>query len=140
LGSAGESHSALSGFKKGEAMIEMLEGFPEDVVTFRAEGEVSGDDYEQVLVPAVEQRLADHEKIRLLYVLGEEFTGYSAGAMWDDAKVGMEHLFSWERIALVTDHDMYSRMVKGFGFLVPAHVKVFGTAEFEAAKDWVSER
>ncbi len=73
------------------------------------------------------------------YVLGDEFTGYSAGAMWDDAKVGMHHLFSWERIALVTDHDMYGRMTRGFGFLMPAQVKVFGTAELDAARAWVSE-
>lgn len=40
---------------------------------------------EQVLIPAIEQLLEQHSKIRLLYVLGSELSGYSAAAMWDDA-------------------------------------------------------
>ena len=120
-------------------MIKPLPDLPDNVLGFEAKGEVTGSDYEEVLVPAVEERLARGDKLRLLYVLGSDFTGYSVGAMWDDAKVGMQHLFSFERIALVTDHDLYSRATKGFGFLIPAHVKVFETAELDVAKAWVSE-
>jgi hypothetical protein len=119
-------------------MIELLSGLPDNVLGFEAKGEVTGDDYERVLVPAVEDRLTRNDKIRLVYVLGEDFSGYSAGAMWDDAKVGMHHLFSWERIALVTDHESYGRMTKGFGFLMPAKVRVFATAELDDAKTWAS--
>ena len=75
-------------------MIEMLSDLPDNVLGVEAKGEVTGGDYEQVLVPEIEERLARHDKIRLVYVLGEEFDGYSAGAMWDDTKVGMEHLLS----------------------------------------------
>jgi hypothetical protein len=32
----------------------------------------------------VEQALSEHDKVRLLYVLGAEFTGFSGGAMWED--------------------------------------------------------
>jgi hypothetical protein len=119
-------------------VIETIEGLAEGVVGFVAKGEVSGADYEQVLVPAIEAALKDNDKVSLLYVLGDEFTGYELAAMWDDAKVGMRHLFSWERIGLVTDHDAYRHMVKGFGFLIPAHVQVFPTAELDRARAWVS--
>ena len=120
-------------------MIEVLSDLPDNVLGFEAKGEVTGSDYEEVLVPAVEEQLSQSDKIRFLYVLGNEFTGYSAGAMWDDTKAGMKHLFSFERIALVTDHDIYSRVTNGFGFLIPAQVKVFETAELDAAKAWVSQ-
>ena len=120
-------------------MIELIDGLPDGVVGLSATGEVSGEDYERVLIPAVEQALADREKIRALYLLGPQFEGYSATAMWDDTKVGMAHLFAWERIALVTDHDGYRRLVRGFGFLIPAEVRVFAVAELEAAKAWVGE-
>jgi SpoIIAA-like len=120
-------------------MIEVIEGLPEGVLGFEAKGEVSGDDYEQVLIPAVERALEGQKKIRMLYVLGSEFDGYSAAAMWDDTKVGMEHLFSWERIAVVTDHDSYRHLIKGFGFLIPAKVRVFGIGELEDAKAWIGE-
>ncbi len=119
-------------------MIERIEGLGDGVIGFVAKGEVSGDDYEAVLVPAIEAALEDHEKVSLLYVLGDDFAGYELAAMWDDAKVGMKHLFAWERIALVTDHEAYKRMVQGFGFLIPAHVRVFPATDLEAAKAWVS--
>ena len=119
-------------------MIEVIEGLPDHVLGFEAKGEVTGEDYEQVLVPAVQSRLEESEKLSLLYVLGTEFEGYSAGALWDDTKVGMKTMSAWERLALVTDHETYRHMVKGFGFMMPAEVRVFGTGELDAAKAWVS--
>lgn len=121
------------------AMIESIPGLPNHVLGLEARGEVTGDDYEQVLIPAVERHLERHRKIRLLYVLGSEFEGLSAAAMWDDAKVGMEHPFSWERIAVVTDHDAYRRLFRGVGFLIPGKVRVFGLAQLDDAKAWISE-
>lgn len=44
------------------------------MIGVRAIGEVDDDD-EDVLAPAIEDRLTRHGKVRLLYVLGEEFTG-----------------------------------------------------------------
>lgn len=121
-------------------MIELLTGLPDDVVGLEAKGEVTGEDYDQVLIPAVEEAHRSHDKIRLFYVLGDEFDGYSAAALWDDAKVGMSHYFSWDRMALVTDHDAYRRLVKGFGFMLPAKVRVFDLAQLEEAKAWIAEK
>ncbi len=120
-------------------MIELIRDLPDDVLGIEARGEVTGEDYEQVLIPAVERHLERRSKIRLLYVLGSEFGGYSAAAIWDDAKIGMEHPFSWERIAVVTDDDGYRRLVRGFGFMVPGKVKVFDVAELDAARAWISD-
>ncbi len=119
-------------------MIDLIPDLPDNVLGIEARGEVTGEDYEQVLIPAVERHLESNDKVRLLYLLGSEFDGYAMAAIWDDTKIGMEHLFSWERIAVVTDHDAYRRLVKGFGFLIPAKVKVFELAELDAAKVWIS--
>ena len=100
---------------------------------------MTGEDYEEVLILAVERQLERHAKIRLLCVLGSEFGGYSAAAMWDDAKIGMEHPFSWERIAVATDNDGYRRLIKGFGFMVPGKVRLFDVADLDAARAWISE-
>ncbi len=120
-------------------MIELIADMPDGTLGFEARGEVSGEDYERVLIPAIERALEGHEKVRLLYLLGERFEGYSAAAMWDDAKVGMEHLLSWERIALVTDHEAYAKLVRGFGFLIPAKVRVFPLSGLDDAKAWLGE-
>jgi hypothetical protein len=69
-------------------VIELIEGLPDGVVGLEAVGEVSSDDYATVANPAVERALAQRGKIRLLHVLGDRFTGYTGGGMWDDAKSG----------------------------------------------------
>ncbi len=119
-------------------MIELIEGLPEGVVGLEAVGEVTSEDYETVAMPAIEGEKARREKLRLLYVLGSRFDGYTAGAMWDDTKLGLRHPFAWERIAVVTDVEHYRTLVKGFGWLIPGEVKLFSEADLDDAKAWVS--
>jgi hypothetical protein len=120
-------------------MIEVMIDLPERVLGLRARGEVTADDYRGTVVPAIEEKLTRFRKVRLLYVLGEDFKGYSGGAAWEDAKVGMKHLTSFERIAVVTDVDWVERAVKAFGFAFPGEVRVFDDDELEQARHWISE-
>ena len=84
-------------------MIEHLTNFPDNVLAFVCKGRVTKADYDTVLVPAVIQTLKTRNKVRLYYETSGDFTGIDPGAMWEDFKVGMEHLSRWERIAVVTD-------------------------------------
>ena len=118
-------------------MLERLKGLPENVLGFEAKGEVTGADYESVLIPAVEEILARRKRIRFLYHLGSEFTGFEAKAMWDDAKVGLQHLSAWERVAVVTDAGWIRTAMKAFGFVIPGSVKVFSNSEIAEARRWV---
>ena len=73
-------------------MIEILADFPGNVVAASAHGVVSRRDYQDILVPRVELTLKRHPKIRCYYELGREFSSMEAGAMWEDFKIGVEHL------------------------------------------------
>lgn len=119
-------------------MIEMIEGLGDGVVGARAVGKVTADDYESTLIPAVQAALSNHDKIRMLYVLGSEFEGYEAEAALDDTRMGMQHWSDFERIAVVTDHGTYRTAIKGFGFLMPGEVKVYALDELEAAEEWIA--
>lgn len=121
-------------------MIALLKDFPPNVVALTASGEVTREDYEKVLVPAVECALAQHEKVRLYYQIGSDFTGMDPGAMWADTKVGMGHFLRWERIAMVTDVEWIRLSLTAFGFLMPAQVKVFALAEAEKAREWIAAK
>lgn len=120
-------------------MVELVAGLPENVLGFRGIGRVTSEDYERVLIPAVEAKLAENKKLRLLYYLGEDFEGFDAGAMWDDTKVGLRHITAWERIAIVTDVEWLRVSAKIFGFVMPAHVRVFKNSEIDEAIEWVSK-
>jgi hypothetical protein len=119
-------------------VIEVLENLPENVFGVEAIGTVTDDDYEQVLVPAIERQRDTQGKIRFVYVLGERFDGWTLGALWDDAKLGMKDVRTWERIALVTDKEWLHHTVKALGWMVPGDVRVFGVAELDDAVAWAA--
>jgi len=120
-------------------VIAQIEGLPAGTLGFRAHGQVTAADYENIIVPDVEAAFALNRKLRLLYVTAEDFTGFDPGAMWDDAKLGMRHFSSWERIALVTDVGWLRTAATAFSFAVPAQFRLFHGAELTEATRWVIE-
>lgn len=120
-------------------MIELIHDLPDNVLGFTARGEVTSEDYKSVLIPALEKKLSQKRRVRLLYVLDDDFEHYSAGAAWEDAKVGMKHLSSFDRVAVVTDLDWLETAVRALGFMVPCEVRVFDDDDLEDARKWISE-
>jgi len=118
-------------------MIQHLEGFPSSVLAFICKGRVKKADYDAVLVPAVQNALRTHHKLRLYYETDADFAGLEPGAIWEDFKVGMEHLTRWERIAVVTDVAWIKHTVLLFSFLMPGTTKLFSRAEAMQARDWI---
>ena len=118
-------------------MIEALDGFPANVVAFACKGRVTRSDYETTLVPTVRETLKLHDKIRFYYLIGPDFSGIEAGAVWEDFKVGMEHLLRWERIAVVTDVDWIRHTIRAFSFVMPGEVKIFPVNETAKARAWI---
>lgn len=68
--------------RQGGTLLERVKGLPDDVLGFEAKGEVTGADYESVLIPAVDEMLARRKSIRFLYHLGNGFAGFDAKAIW----------------------------------------------------------
>jgi SpoIIAA-like len=120
-------------------MIELTEGLPDGVVGLEAVGEVESADYNTIAAPEVERALERHPKIRLIHVLDDRFTGYTAGGAWQDALLGLAHPRSFERIAVVTDSESIRRLAKLAGWSIPGDVKLFPNREREQAEAWASE-
>jgi len=118
-------------------MIDVLEGFPENIIAISGKGQVTRADYETVLIPALEHALAQHDKIRVYYEIGGEFEGIDPGAVWEDFKVGIEYLSRWERAAIVTDVEWIGNTMKAFGFLLPIEIKLFPLSQAARAREWV---
>ncbi|NGY03735.1 STAS/SEC14 domain-containing protein [Solimonas terrae] len=119
-------------------MIDLIPGLPDDVLGVSASGHVDADDYRQVLIPAVEASLAKHTKLRLLFVTAPSFKGYSAGAMWEDAKLGFHHLTHWRKAAIVSDVRWLRSAVAAFAFAIPCPVQLFRGDQLDEAKAWLA--
>ena len=124
---------------KEEPHFEVLNGYPADVLAIAAHGRICRTDYEDVLIPAFEEKVRTEGKVKMLFVFGEGFSGYSVGAAWDDAKFGLLHLPEMARLAIVSDVEWLRLGVKTFAPLIPCPVALFHTHELENAKHWIAE-
>jgi hypothetical protein len=118
-------------------MLQTMTGLPPGVIGFEADGELHADDYRDVLLPAVEAVILRGEKIRVVLVF-KGLDGLSGGALWQDLKMGVEHLTSWKRIALVTDIDWMRRLTDAFGWMTPGELKHFPLASLDEAVAWAA--
>lgn len=117
--------------------IKILTGFPEDVVAIEATGHVEASDYEEVLIPEVENRIRREGKVKLLYVIGAGFKGFSAGAAWDDARLGVRHMGDFARLAVVSDVDWIRMGTRMMAPMLRCPVHTFHLAELEQANAWI---
>ena len=120
-------------------MIRLLDDMPPGVLGIEAIDDVEKEDYENVIVPALEAALAEHDKVRLVYVLGPEFDDYESEAVWEDLKLGVRHPTAFERVAIVTDARWVGPAVKVFSLLLPGQSRAFPLAQLESAKRWAAE-
>jgi hypothetical protein len=102
---------------------------PPGVIGLEAVGRVTDEDYQDVLVPAVSAAL--ERDVRLLYVLGEEFDSYTAGAVWADTKMFAGHPRGWEKVAVVSVADWLENSIKAFGWYMPGKVRIFDTDDVD---------
>jgi hypothetical protein len=117
-------------------MIEKLDDLPAGVVGFRASGKLSAADYRDVVLPALESAFEGGE-VRF-FIEMTDFGGMSGWALWQDRRVGVEHLRGWKRIALVTDIDWITHATHLFGWMTPGETKTFSLDQREEAIAWVA--
>jgi hypothetical protein len=120
-------------------MIRLLSDMPPGVLGLEAVDDVEREDYANVVAPAVEAAIAEHGKVRLVYVLGSEFDEYESDAVWEDIKLGARHPASFERIAVVTDARWARPAMKLFSVMWPGRARAFPLAELAAAKAWAAD-
>ncbi|MFW2544133.1 STAS/SEC14 domain-containing protein [Primorskyibacter sp. 2E107] len=101
-------------------------------------GKVTDDDYEHVLIPALDRAIEEHQRIRAIVILADDTT-FSLAAVLDDAEFGMRHWNGFDRLALVAKPGWIPRMARGMAILFPCPVGVFTPAETDDARRWLSQ-
>ncbi len=111
----------------------------EDLLEFHIAGTVTEADYRDILVPAIDAAIARHDGVRLLLTVDKDFAGYTAGAMFEDARLGLRHWRGFDRVAVVADPGWIASTIRAFSVLMPCPVMVFPRAEQDAARRWLTE-
>jgi hypothetical protein len=74
----------------------------------------------------------------VLHPLTPEFADFTAGAMWDGARLGLAHWKAWEKIAVFTDVQWVGHAMRMLAFMMPGQVKVFSNGEQPDAEKWIA--
>ena len=123
-------------------MYEILDS-PENVFAIEVVGKLEKDDYEKVLVPAVQKMIDGPGEIRAVFVFGDRYEGLTAGATWADTKLYVGELLhrelsKWKRCAIVTDLDWLRHSVAMFHWMMPGEVEVFVPSKVQEAIAWTA--
>lgn len=118
-------------------MLERMKDLMTGIDGVRAIGKVSKEDYETVYVPLLEEAQQQGRHIRCLYQMGPEFEGFTAGAAWEDAKIGLQKIRLFDGCAIVTDLAWIRDLSRLSAFLMPCPVRVFGNQELNEAVSWL---
>lgn len=120
-------------------MIEIIEGLPENVAGFKATGNITEVDYDNVINPRVARVYKNFGKINYLFVLETPLKNFSAGAWIKDLILGFVYFTEWRKIAIVSNLKGVKSFTNFFGKFVPGKAKGFLNDDVEAAKQWISQ-
>jgi len=121
-------------------MIQLINNMPNNLVAFRASGEVTKEDYENVVVPEVDRLAEATDTLNFLLQLDTDIENFTVGAWIQDALIGLKNITKWNRAAIVTDSVRIIAVTNGFSYLVPGEFKGFKKDAFAEAVDWVSNK
>ena len=117
----------------------MHDEFPDNVIAVNAIGVVSNKDYEEILLPAIKNRLQQYEKVSLLYVFGFEFKDLDVDPLWGDAVLEINNLSNIEKLAVVSNLKWIETGVKLFSIFISCPVRFYNEQKFLEAKAWLIE-
>jgi hypothetical protein len=105
------------------------------ILEVRVSGKLTHNDYKS-LVPAFEQLVKQHGKIRILLEMAD-FHGWEAGALWDDLKFDLKHFSDIEKLAMVGDKKWEKGMSVFCRPFTTTHIRYFDSSAIEEARAWL---
>lgn len=119
-------------------MIQQITEVPDNMVGFRASGEVTKQDYDNVVFPAVKELVKRTGQLNYLMVIDTSPKNFTLGAWFDDALLGLKELMAWHKAAILTNSPGLNKFTDLFGKVAPGKFKGFKPEELNDAIDWVS--
>jgi hypothetical protein len=118
-------------------MIEVMSESQGNAIGLKFSGKITTQEYEGTLIPRLEAIFKEHGKARLMYVVGDDFQGAEAGAMWDDTKLGVKHRNDFEKLALVGGPKWMEWLTKLCAKFISGETKTFPLEQLKDAWVWL---
>lgn len=119
-------------------MITQLKDIPNTMVGFRASGEVTKEDFDKILLPAVAELIQRTDELNYMLVLDTPLKNFTLGAWIKDALLGLNNLTQWNRCAIVSDSENINSFTNTFGKVMPGEFKGYKPEQIDLAIAWTS--
>ena len=119
-------------------MIKVLPESNGNILIVRAVGKLTDQDYKEILIPSLESIIREHGKARLLLDMGDEFYGWEAAALWDDAHFGLTHRNDFEKMGVVGGPQWVDWGLKIAKLAISGQLRSFTSRERAEALRWIN--
>ncbi|ANF49576.1 hypothetical protein A0O34_02975 [Chryseobacterium glaciei] len=117
-------------------MITIIPEAPENVAAFSATGEVTKENFENLVIPHVKKKVEEFDELNYLLYLDTNLGNFTAGAWLQDMLLGLKNLTKWNRAAIVTDNESVQNFTDIFSVLMPGEFKSFPKENLYNALYW----
>ncbi|MDP9960798.1 STAS/SEC14 domain-containing protein [Chryseobacterium lathyri] len=117
-------------------MITIIPEAPENVAAFSATGDVTKEDFENLVIPHVKEKVDQFGELNYLLYLDTDLDNFTMGAWLQDAFLGLKNLTKWNRTAIVTDKEGVQNFTEIFSVLMPGEFKSFPKENLYNALYW----
>ena len=118
-------------------MLTVMQETEGKTLVVKASERLTDQDYEEVLIPLLNQQMDKFGKMRVVLCLAENFSGWELGAAWDDAVFGIKHRHDFEKIAVVGDKKWVEWATKIGSYFMDGQVATYASTKFHDAVNWV---
>jgi hypothetical protein len=117
-------------------MITIISEAPENVAAFSATGDVTKEDFENLVFPHVQKKVNEYNELNYLLYLDTDLDKFTVGAWMQDAILGLKNLSHWNRAAIVTDKEGVQNFTDIFSVVMPGEFKSFPKGNLYNALYW----
>lgn len=117
-------------------MIQIITA-PDNIVAFRAIGDITKEDYQTVVEPAIKNLVERINEINFLFLIDTEIENFTMAAWIEDAMIGLKNLGKWNRTAIVTDSENAISFTDKFSYIAPGEFRGYKKETFKEALNWV---
>lgn len=118
-------------------MILRLNDTPDTMVAFVACEEITKEDFDTVVLPAVDELVERTGKLNYLLVVADTIKKLTLDVRMSEAMLGFT---TWNRAGIVTDAERTPWLQDLFNRIVPVEFRVFPHTQIDQAINWVGER
>jgi hypothetical protein len=119
-------------------MVQILPESRGPLLAIRGSDTLTADEYEHVLLPAIEAVIKRHQKARLLFYMDPNFKSWDFDVTKHDADFRLRHRDDFEKVAGVCGPKWVDWATKLQYLFFDSEIKTFPCEETRAAKNWLT--